>query len=127
MHPRPDRGADCRARRAACPTASAIHQRKAGAVGPDGGRIAPIRQSHFDDLVIKRAVDPRVESVADHSADVEARVGAVGVAADGERMVRTRHDKIRSAEHTSELQSLMRISYNLFSLNKQYNNTDQQT
>src|SRR3546814_9245391 len=56
-------------------------------------RIAPIRQSHFDDLVIKRAVDPRVESVADHAADVEARVGAVGVAAEGERMVRTRQDR----------------------------------
>src|SRR3546814_16459709 len=62
-----------------------------------------IRQSHFDDLVIKRAVDPRVESVADHAADVEARVGAVGVAAEGERMVRTRHDKIVGVEAEDQL------------------------
>src|SRR3546814_13044875 len=62
-----------------------------------------IRQSHFDDLVIKRAVDPRVESVADHAADVEARVGAVGVAAEGERMVRTRHDKIVGVEAADQL------------------------
>src|SRR3546814_7946084 len=32
------------------------------------------------------------------------------------------HEKCRSEEHTSELQSLMRISYAVFCLNKQKNN-----
>src|SRR3546814_2419481 len=90
------------------------------------------------DLIIERAVDPRFEPVADGAADVQPRVGIVGVAAEAQRMVRSRHHEIigietedelamfplafalhldraerrvldRSEEHTSELQSLMRI------------------
>src|SRR3546814_5278663 len=34
------------------------------------------------------------------------------------------HDNIRSEEHTSELQSLMRISYAVFCLKKKTNNTE---
>src|SRR3546814_10832671 len=34
------------------------------------------------------------------------------------------HDKVRSEEHTSELQSLMRISYAVFCLNKKNTHTN---
>src|SRR3546814_4360984 len=92
---RSDRGADFGAQRAACPTASAIHQREARAVGPDRGRLLAIGQSHLDDVIIERARDPRLQPIADGAADVK-----------------------RSEEHTSELQSLMRISYAVFCLQK---------
>src|SRR3546814_10234477 len=106
---RSDRGADFGAQRAACPTASAIHQREARAVGPDRGRLLAIGQSHLDDVIIERARDPRPQPIADGAADV------------------------RSEEHTSELQSLMRKSYAVFCLKKKrttrithiYNNTQQ--
>src|SRR3546814_17877185 len=38
-------------------------------------------------------------------------------------LVRLRHERIRSEEHTSELQSLMRISYAVFCLKKKKINT----
>src|SRR3546814_8117386 len=38
-----------------------------------------------------------------------------------------RHQQVRSEEHTSELQSLMRISYAVFCLKKKTNNTNKQT
>src|SRR3546814_4631377 len=37
-----------------------------------------------------------------------------------------RHDKMKTEEHTSELQSLMRISYAVFCLKKKNNTTNQQ-
>src|SRR3546814_1276101 len=85
---RSDRGADFGAQRAACPTASAIHQREARAVGPDRGRLLAIGQSHLDDVIIERARDPRLQPIADGAADVKARVGTVGIVAEGERMIR---------------------------------------
>src|SRR3546814_3840894 len=39
----------------------------------------------------------------------------------------TIHNGLRSEEHTSELQSLMRISYAVFCLNKKTNNNKRQT
>src|SRR3546814_6906870 len=41
-----------------------------------------------------------------------------GVVADGDRVLVTKGDSVRSEEHTSELQSLMRISYAVFCLKK---------
>src|SRR3546814_2902606 len=61
---------------------------------------------------------------------IAAREHALGIArqrADGvEIMDRVRHDlDARSEEHTSELQSLMRISYAVFCLKKKKLNTTQ--
>src|SRR3546814_7447524 len=48
--------------------------------------------------------------------------GIVGIAAD-----RSRHGAIKSEEHTSELQSLMRISYAVFCLKKKTKKTTSRT
>src|SRR3546814_5606186 len=45
-------------------------------------------------------------------------VGKAEIAAEDERRVTRFNDKTRSEEHTSELQSLMRISYAVFCLKK---------
>src|SRR3546814_10843404 len=56
---------------------------------------------------------------------------AVAVAADGENRFLVAHrrfgDAIRSEEHTSELQSLMRISYAVFCLKKKQQHTKKHT
>src|SRR3546814_3023574 len=49
-------------------------------------------------------------------ADLEAQLAAAAAAGPGK--VPVVHDVLRSAEHTSELQSLMRISYAVFCLKK---------
>src|SRR3546814_9349374 len=51
-----------------------------------------------------------------------ARVGAVGGETAAARGVEDREVELRSEEHTSELQSLMRISYAVFCLNKKKHN-----
>src|SRR3546814_5009915 len=91
-----------------------------------------------DEKVGRRRALPRVIGDAERDrigACLAGRKGraeaAVGVGADrlpggaegdGERFVRRRaaldHDRPRSEEHTSELQSLMRISYAVFCLKK---------
>src|SRR3546814_10234540 len=43
------------------------------------------------------------------------------------RLLPAHHDEMRSEEHTSELQSLMRISYAVFCLKKKKRNTRQST
>src|SRR3546814_1774216 len=75
--------------------------------------------------------------IADRGADVAARLqsgetggerrrGSAGRAArrarQVPRIVRRAVDRIRSEEHTSELQSLMRISYAVFCLKKKKQN-----
>src|SRR3546814_5071792 len=65
------------------------------------------------------AVDGDGESIDPRAADDAApRVGAlVGIVGDGEQQAEIGEG--RSEEHTSELQSLMRISYAVFCLKKQ--------
>src|SRR3546814_7695622 len=53
-------------------------------------------------------------------------LGGIQLVPHGELLVRERHDlALRSEEHTSELQSLMRISYAVFCLKKKTNKTHQ--
>src|SRR3546814_8727272 len=60
------------------------------------------------------ATDPRGDAeILRHAADQETRLAAGGLQQEGE-------DGGRSEEHTSELQSLMRISYAVFCLKKQH-------
>src|SRR3546814_6199466 len=79
-------------------------------------------------------LDAELGAVGDQRVDLE--LGVVGnafaavrrdiVVDDGERQVRAAHlapgDAERSEEHTSELQSLMRISYAVFCLKKKKHN-----
>src|SRR3546814_5482339 len=60
-----------------------------------------------------RQIDPEVAVQACVVEEVEL---------DDLRLVAGEHDELRSEEHTSELQSLMRISYAVFCLKKKQNN-----
>src|SRR3546814_1171019 len=73
-----------------------------------------------DDLLIFDRLAARLVDLAE--ADRGARFGR-GVDFNGDRHQR---EPDRSEEHTSELQSLMRISYAVFCLNKKNKNTAQQ-
>src|SRR3546814_8359131 len=70
----------------------------------------------------------RRKSLIDHRARIEAlmTLRALGAAGLGDRFAddldEQRREAIRSEEHTSELQSLMRISYAVFCLKKKKNN-----
>src|SRR3546814_2095143 len=62
----------------------------------------------------------------DRRGHAATRFGVVGLRLAmeaGERCARIGEAGVRSEEHTSELQSLMRISYAVFCLNKKNNNT----
>src|SRR3546814_9393195 len=81
-----------------------------------GVAIAP-RTSGFLIIALDRLRQPRVRD--------EAHVRLVDPHAEGNR--RGDDAVLRSEEHTSELQSLMRISYAVFCLNKKHKNTISQT
>src|SRR3546814_1499881 len=78
---------------------------------------APVEAQHLG-LAGRREAVEGVE-VAERRRDGEAEVGRIGLRL-GNRGVGGRHalDRQRSEEHTSELQSLMRISYAVFCLKK---------
>src|SRR3546814_10916145 len=62
----------------------------------------------------RRQRGQRIEAGADHDAGQQNG----GTDIDREETTERIHDRIRSEEHTSELQSLMRISYAVFCLKK---------
>src|SRR3546814_2013925 len=80
-------------------------------------RLGRVRQGLFQ-LLHQRPLEhrripqaPAVVAVRCVDDDAAARAG-------GPRRIRRRWDQLRSEEHTSELQSLMRISYAVFCLKK---------
>src|SRR3546814_1135906 len=77
---------------------------------PDLGHVEPERQHAVGQLDRHgaRGRRPHARSVADHHDDRDRQPGA------------------RSEEHTSELQSLMRISYAVFCLKKKTKETENQ-
>src|SRR3546814_10319693 len=84
------------------------------------GRDARARYHLFEQLARWRRLqifdDVRLDAgVADHRQRV-ARRSAIGIMVDDDVV------HVRSEEHTSELQSLMRISYAVFCLKKKKNN-----
>src|SRR3546814_2445542 len=99
-----------------------IRVRHAGELGVQGGEVDPVQQLGADRLAVGRALVEGGAGVGDHH-HVEAQIGAdpdagrhahVGGDAEGDDLL----DATRSEEHTSELQSLMRISYAVFCLKK---------
>src|SRR3546814_7819341 len=78
----------------------------------------------LDDPVVRR-----VEGIADELAAYERVAWHTdrAVADDDDRDFVAGGDLVRSEEHTSELQSLMRISYAVFCLKKKKNNTEYKT
>src|SRR3546814_7438550 len=76
-----------------------------------GGRVVPVAAGGDPDRVLRRA---RRRRIADRAGRAAAVLIAVSLVAAPAR---------RSEEHTSELQSLMRISYAVFCLKKKNNTT----
>src|SRR3546814_1359555 len=75
---------------------------------------------------LRRAVDP--EERRRHDGGAQDRDPLCrGVGQGGDRQAERRHRKCRSEEHTSELQSLMRISYAVFCLKKKNHTRKQNT
>src|SRR3546814_9755863 len=93
---------------------------------------SPIGDSMADPRIIDVQLDER--TILWRSADVEQerRIAIYDLLEGNHFAPRRPHDDGRSEEHTSELQSLMRISYAVFCLNKKTtpitnNNTSKQT
>src|SRR3546814_2436954 len=81
----------------------------------------PPRSTRTDTLFPYTTLFRSLQRIADHHAAVDvqpAALGQLGIGPDAHR----HHDQVgldlRSEEHTSELQSLMRISYAVFCLKK---------
>src|SRR3546814_4170803 len=83
-------------------------------VGQAADRALALELTLFDDLV--KEVEARADDIA-RTAGALARLDVAAALA--ELAVEQRHVRPRSEEHTSELQSLMRISYAVFCLKKQ--------
>src|SRR3546814_3719720 len=92
-------------------------------VAPSRGEIWVIQNSRFESLrtdivpgfaaiTVERPVGPDAHALCDQRTDV-------GVA--GQEPQQFTQRRLRSEEHTSELQSLMRISYAVFCLKKKTN------
>src|SRR3546814_10693073 len=92
------------------------------AADPLGADVQPTRLAHFDALVDRPALRAIVTCLVAERAS-ERRRRRTGRRIFGDADTRCEHacaqfTFIRSEEHTSELQSLMRISYAVFCLKK---------
>src|SRR3546814_2553118 len=96
------------------------------AIGAIGGGPVRIRgvgdQSIQGDVAFAETVEAMGARVVRHANEIEVRGVRV---ADGEKL--RAFDQDRSEEHTSELQSLMRISYAVFCLKKKKTNKKHRT
>src|SRR3546814_10769999 len=74
----------------------------------------------------RRAIDCRIDEAVAKGASLPLDCH-VGLAEYEDKLAFLMNPPLRSEEHTSELQSLMRISYAVFCLNKNTNNTHTKT
>src|SRR3546814_3943954 len=101
--------------------------------------IVPLTRRHFITATLSASILPRL-AWAQSTSIIDGRTfqgtrAATGTAGQGGEGIRAksamtlRNCRFRSEEHTSELQSLMRISYAVFCLKKKtnYTNQDNQT
>src|SRR3546814_10577715 len=109
-----------------------------GVAGAQVGELLPAVARHLaeqralavDDFVVAQRQD---EVLAEGIDQAEGHLVVVMAAVDRvlaqvfQRVVHPAHVPLRSEEHTSELQSLMRISYAVFCLTKKKNNHKQHT
>src|SRR3546814_5431574 len=85
------------------------------------------RQQEFLGTAEADALCPdRRAAIASHQADADVRVADLRVVGGKDHVAEQRQrraeaDRVRSEEHTSELQSLMRISYAVFCLKTKKN------
>src|SRR3546814_7036175 len=95
----------------------------------DGQQCVPAGLAQVDDPPLGRAGDPPGRARGDEAARPAIRDGRDDRRRGQARRqgkVRTRELRHRSEEHTSELQSLMRISYAVFSLKKKTKSINQE-
>src|SRR3546814_1339083 len=90
--------------------------------GRIGFRLGPLERGQDPATDVQRVVE-RLQPWRVRGPLVVAEVGVGGAAGQQQVVVAQRVAALRSEEHTSELQSLMRISYAVFCL-KQKNNTN---
>src|SRR3546814_3536843 len=92
-------------------------QKKTPPLAPPGGALAQRRQLLFVRLALQRQAALLARGAAEEVAVALGEVRGRDEAA-GQRHVDHRHVGLRSEEHTSELQSLMRNSYAVSCLKK---------
>src|SRR3546814_3829020 len=99
------------------------HQRLAGEIGSGQDRLDLGREPGFAGQAADRDLlaDPNTLGVARIDEELGVELGWIGN--DEQRAVACHVADIRSEEHTSELQSLMRISYAVFCLKKKNRTT----
>src|SRR3546814_9855626 len=87
-----------------------------------GARNRRLARGQVGDLrAVERAIEREAQSLDRPRDELELEAIAFGAADVGRELDRIRH-AVRSEEHTSELQSLMRISYAVFCLKKKKTN-----
>src|SRR3546814_10330521 len=103
-----------------------IHLDEAAVAVPREPRVARDGGKAFDGLVVEAKVQHRVHHARHRHARPRAHRHQQRIAGIAECLARHRLDmgKSRSEEHTSELQSLMRISYAVFCLKKKKKQTN---
>src|SRR3546814_5857624 len=101
-------------------------RRIAGQRNPDAQSGAEHGRLEDAPIMFDHAVEPDLDRVLRELGDIEAEIELDGDGFhDRHDQIVLRFEMIRSEEHTSELQSLMRTSYAVFCLNKKkrYNAT----
>src|SRR3546814_4740423 len=94
------------------------------AVHDDARRTTAVRHDHTDRAVVLADIDALDVDFVEYRLGrgrIGASFGHDGKGESGGRDAGIQDEQLRSEEHTSELQSLMRTSYAVFCLNKKKN------
>src|SRR3546814_7290387 len=102
-----------------CRLGGDVIDRAAGGVLPEKGALRAFER--FDALEVQSSPSRHCNKRQGNLVDIDRNGGAGGNRIIDEANAAYRKDRVRSEEHTSELQSLMRISYAVFCLQKQNN------
>src|SRR3546814_1108946 len=105
----------------------ALHDARVAGADDDLGLGAGVATQFDPHRALLHGETPGHERLAPPGLDLDAGRGLLVELRDGDRAVLLHRNVCRSEEHTSELQSLMRISYAVFCLKKKKKNIHDQT